>query len=142
MILVPNEIAWLALNVAKWTPEQAVIAVAVALGESGGDTEAIGRVYGNPNRDLGVWQISTRWQGDKLQQYRWRDPYDNARMARLIFDGFVRMTGDGWDGWTVYKAGKHLDWMADAELAMKFPFEPSPAQAGFRSRLTSLLLRR
>jgi hypothetical protein len=128
VILVPNEIAWLALNVAGLDGGQAFHATAIALGESGGRTDAIGQVPTSPNRDLGLWQISSKWHADKLVRFRWRDPYDNARMMRLVFDA----AGQRWIPWNVYRSGA---WEAHADaawLAMSAPWEPPPAQAGWR----------
>lgn len=124
MILAPNEVAWLALNVGKWTPEQAVTAVAIAYAESGFETEAVNAAF-PPNWDLGLFQISTRWNYDKLQVYRWRDPFDNTRAARVIHDQFLkRPEADGWLAWTVYKSGAYKVHLPLAHLGVQHPWEP------------------
>jgi hypothetical protein len=153
MILSPNEIAWLLINVAGMTGEDVVIGTAVALAESGGDTDIMGSLSSdNPttvkdeteNVDLGLFQISNRWHGDKLQKYRWRDPYDNTRILRLVFDEWKRRPdsgGDGWKAWSVYNSGRHEAFMSRARNAVKFPFPPQPAQAGWRTIASNALLR-
>ena len=85
MRLSPNEIAYVAAQ--HWSGDDLMIAVAVCIAESGGDTEALGRssaVDSNTgNRDHGLWQISNRWhqlRGDGkpgrllLAGASWRDP--------------------------------------------------------------------
>jgi hypothetical protein len=128
MILSPHETAWLAIHVAKWTGDDVKIAVAVACGESGNDAEALARSSSTSayqgQRDHGLWQISGKWHGAKLQRYRWRDPFDNARMARAVFDEFVRMGRVGWEAWAVYNSGSYTPFLLDAEYAVAAPFEP------------------
>jgi hypothetical protein len=136
MILSPHEVAWLALHVGYWGPDDATIAVAVALAESGGDTDALSRSSTGDNvgqRDHGLFQISGRWNGDKLQLHRWRDPFDNTRMARQVYDGFVKAGKPGWSAWTVWNTNRHLDFLADALHGLAAPFEPvNPQTTGWR----------
>jgi Lysozyme like domain len=132
MILSPHEIAYLALNVGQWTPDDATIMVAIALAESGGDTDIIGRSK-DPNsasygqRDHGLFQISGRWMGRELQTYRWRDPYDNTRMARIAWNF------NGFSAWNVTDTGAQLQFLPDAKWGIARPFPPPPAQAGWRT---------
>ena len=96
--------------------------VAVALAESGGNTDVMGRSETGENlgqRDHGLFQISGRWHGDALQQFSWRDPYDNTRMARLVWEA------EGFEAWSVYNSGDYEKYMPDAEHAVMFPFEPA-----------------
>lgn len=124
MILSPNEVAWLAEHVGGWVGDDAIVAVAVARAESAFDTDALNMSH-PPNVDHGLFQISSRWHGDKLRRFRWRDPYDNVRMARLVFDEFVRRPeGNGWLAWTVYNSGAYLTHMDLATLAFHNPVEP------------------
>jgi len=132
MILSPHEIAWLCLNVGLWTVDDATIMTAIALAESGGNTEALGRSKDPASaslgqRDHGLFQISGRWFGDKLQTYRWRDPYDNTRLARYIWDR------SGFGAWNVTDTGAELQFLPDAKWGIKAPFPPPPAQAGWRT---------
>lgn len=138
MILVPNEIAWLVLNVGGWTGDDAVVGTCVILAESGGDTDAIGKVAGDgfANRDLGLGQISNRWHGARLQRFRWRDPYDNVRMMREVFNEWQRRPdsgGDGWKAWHVYTSGAWEGHDPAARIGLRFPWAPPPSQAGWRT---------
>jgi hypothetical protein len=124
MILAPNEIAWLNLNIGGWVGEEALSMTAIMLAESGGDTEAI-NLKTPPNRDLGLGQISTKWNWDKLQKYRWRDPFDNVRMCRLVFNDFLRRPeANGFLAWTVFISGAYLTHIPTAELGLAHPWEP------------------
>jgi len=101
----------------------------VCLGESGGETLSVGKNIGDgyANRDLGLWQISNRWHGARLQQFRWRDPYDQAQMMRQIFEGRGR-TFDAWHVWTNGTWERHL---AAAQLGVAHPWMPPyPPAAG------------
>jgi hypothetical protein len=134
MKLSPNEIAFVAAK--YWTGPELVVSVAVALGESGGDTEALGRSTTGTsvgNRDHGLWQISNRWhqlRGDGspgrllLAGAQWRDPYVNARLAREVFDESIRAGKDGWLPWHVYTSGAYKTYLPDAEIAVKAPWAP------------------
>jgi len=131
MILSPNEIAWVALQ--QWTGVDAVTAVAVALAESGGDTETLARSSTGTNvgnRDHGLWQISNRWNGDKLAASPgWRDPVTAARLARAVFDETARSGRVGWSAWSVFASGKHTAYLPDAQIAVAHPFPVQlPAQ--------------
>jgi len=138
MILSPHEIAWLALNVGHWTPEEATVMTAIALAESGGNTEALGRSKDSASeslgqRDHGLWQVSGRWFGGLMQVYRWRDPYDNARMARMVFDERARrLDHNGFGAWNVTITGAELQFMPDARWGVQAPWPPPPAQVGWR----------
>lgn len=124
MVLSPHEIAWLATYMAGWTGQDAQIAVAVALAESGGDTNALGRSRTGAyvgNRDHGLWQISGRWHGKKLQTMGdWRDPRVNARMAKAVWDE----SKDKWGAWSTFTSGSHTQYMPDAAIALAAPFAP------------------
>ena len=130
MRLSPNEIAYVA-QAAGFTGEDLVTAVAVALAESGGETDALGYI-GSDNHDHGLWQISNKWHaltGDGkpgkllIAGAKWRDPLVNARLAKAVFDETVRMgKASGWMAWAVYDNGtgpytKHLPAARRAVLA-------------------------
>jgi hypothetical protein len=139
MILSPHELGWLALNVGGWTGDDAAIAVAVALAESGGDTDVLARSKDPASaslgqRDHGLWQISGRWHGKRLQVHRWRDPFDNCRMARQVFDEFVRSGKPGWSAWAVFNGGAFEAFMPDARHGLAAPFIPvNPHTTGWRA---------
>jgi hypothetical protein len=169
VILVPNETAWLFENVGGFKRDvfydtvygrasQLEICVCIPMKESsrfGGDTDAIGI---NPadgtgeNRDLGFCQISNKWNPELLQQHRWRDPHDNVRMFRRVFDDAVRYWGDpaksgyrgpfaGFTPWKPFNkelkdaSGKVIGYtwgegvwgqmLAPARIGIKAPFEPA-----------------
>lgn len=130
MILSPHEIAWLAINVGKWEGFDQPVAVAVALAETGGDTDVLGRSKDTTNpaslgqRDHGLWQVSGRWHGKKLQTFRWRDPYENCRMARMVFDEFVKAGKPGWTAWAVFNSGAFEAFVPDAIHGLAAPFAP------------------
>lgn len=136
MRLAPNEIASVASK--HWTGPDLVIAVAVVMAESKGETEAIGMVTGSDgtytnNADLGLFQISTKWHALTadgkpgkllLAGASWRDPEVNARLAREVFDEFVRAGKVGWEAWQVYLSGSYKKYMKQAEDAVKAPWAP------------------
>lgn len=124
MKLSPHEIAYVA-GAVGFADDELTFAVAVALAESGGDTDIMGRSASGANlgqRDHGLWQVSGRWHGDKLQvNPNWRNPYVNGRMARAIFLD----AGRKWDPWHVFTSGAYLTYLPDAEVAVRWPFKPA-----------------
>lgn len=87
--LSPNEIArtWLANGGAR---SVVVIATAVSVAESGGDTDAI-----SPSNDYGLWQINTvNFRALGVNTVTVRDRDVNARCA-------IRLSGNGtnWKDW-------------------------------------------
>jgi len=125
MKLSPNEIAYVA-NLFFADREDAKIMVAIALAESGGDTNVMGRSpdtslpTNRGNWDHGLWQISNRWHGEKLATMgNWRDPYVNGQMAARAY--FER----GFEAWSVYTSKSYEKFLFDAGIAMQFPVAPS-----------------
>jgi hypothetical protein len=80
---------------AGFTGNNLVVAVAVALAESGGDSEATNHNT-NGTTDYGLFQINSV-HGSLLQQGDWRNPVDNAKMAMTVYKG------SGWKAWYTYK---------------------------------------
>jgi Lysozyme like domain len=121
MRLSPHEIAHIAKTV-PWTTGEQRIAIAIALAESSGETDALARSETGAsigNRDHGLWQISGRWHGDKLQRRpNWRNPYENVKIAYEIFVGVGRV----WTPWSVFTSNAYAKYLPDAEIAMRFPF--------------------
>jgi hypothetical protein len=119
--LSPHEIAYVAKSV-PWTPDEQVLAVAVALAESSGDTDAFHRSTTGVsigNWDHGLWQISGRWHPEKLQAHpNWRNPYENAKVAYLIFTN----AGRRWTPWSVFTSGAYQTYLPDAQIAVAHPF--------------------
>lgn len=89
------------------------IAVAVALAESKGVTNATNRnTDARKTTDLGVWQINNYWHSDLIAKGNWSDPASNAAMAYTI-----KTTRGGWSQWTTFKTGSYFAFMARAEKA-------------------------
>lgn len=142
MKLSPHEVADLVIKagfstttiVPGTTDSEAVVAVAVAFAESSADTENISRttapVTSDPksvgNRDHGIFQLSGRWQYDKIQAAggRWRDPATNVAIAYKIFVGAKRT----FTPWMVFakdsKTGvaPYEQYLPDARLGVAQPW--------------------
>jgi hypothetical protein len=139
MILSPHEAAHVALE--YWPdPKDARIAVAVAIAESGLDTDAIARSKATGpsmgQRDHGLWQISGRWHGSKLQgNSDWRDPYVNGRLARMVYDEAKQ----SWKPWQVFLPGKsgeepsYVQYLMDADFGLAAPI-PAPRSTYIREK--------
>jgi peptidoglycan hydrolase CwlO-like protein len=101
-ILKPEQIALVAQK-AGFTGENLVIAVAVAMAESGGNADAIGGMH-----TYGLWQILSYAHPDLIDPNnpdasKWYDPYVNAGFAWKISSG-----GSNWVPWQVYTTGAYL----------------------------------
>ncbi len=142
MKLSPHEVADLVIKagfskttiVPGTTDSEAVVAVAVAFAESSADTESISRttapVTSDPksvgNRDHGVFQLSGRWQYDKIQGAggNWRDPAVNVAIAYKIFVGAKRT----FTPWMVFAknattgVAPYEQYLPDARLAVAQPW--------------------
>lgn len=159
MKLSPHEIADLVIKagfskttiIAGTTDSEAVVAVAIALAESGGDTEAISRttaaLTSDPNsignRDHGLFQLSGRWQYPKIQAVKgnWRDPIVNTSIAYEIFKG----AGRGFKPWSTFtKNAKGIapfeQFLPDARLAVSQPWSYTTPEANLLSSLTATCL--
>ena len=132
MILSPNEIAWCAAK-AGWRGDDIATAVAVALAESEGDTEALGYVKGavgkpaSGNFDHGLFQISSLWHGAALMLagHTWRDPLVNAGLAFKIWTE----AGNTWKPWSTYVGGKHTPLLPFGVKAALYPWAPPVYEA-------------
>lgn len=152
MILSPNEIAFVAKphwgdkGLTGWADIEGghyshfEVSVAVALAESGGDPDIMGRSSTGAaigNRDHGLWQVSNRWhqlRGDGtpgrllVAGATWRNPAVNAKMAFDIWEESRRAGKDGWLPWHVYTSGAFKTYLPDARIACKAPWAPPKAQ--------------
>lgn len=118
--LSPHEVAHVA-TAAGWIGDDLRTAVAVCLAESGGDTGIMARSDTGAslgNRDHGLWQVSGRWHGDKLQDHPdWRTPATNAALAHRIWSD-----AGGWTPWAVFNSGSYEKYLPDADIALAAPF--------------------
>lgn len=127
MRLSPNEMAW-CLQAAGFVAADVITGVAVGIAESGGETDVIGSATSGTtnNRDHGVWQISNRWHGAKLQKTpNWRDPLVNAQLAKQVFEETARTGKVGWTAWSVYNSGSYEPFVEAAKIGVAFPFKPA-----------------
>ena len=102
-------------KLAGFTGPDLVIAVAVALGESGGNPEDISSTH-----DYGVWQVNLDAWGnlltpDIMASGRWKDPLVNAAFAYHIWKW------GGWAPWAAYTNGRYLKFMDRATAAVTPP---------------------
>ncbi|RUS28044.1 hypothetical protein BC938DRAFT_482414 [Jimgerdemannia flammicorona] len=88
-----------------------VIAVAIAIAESQGWTQAV-LINTDCSRDRGLWQINSRWHSEVSDAQAF-DPTGNARAAFTISSG-----GSNWQPWTTYTSGAYQSHMADAQTAV------------------------
>lgn len=127
-VLSPSEIAYIVQG-GGWSHsgDDAVIAVAVALAESGGNANAHNPVP--PDDSYGLWQINmySTLGAERFKKYGYiiskkedlYDPRKNASMAYAIWKD-----GGGWNAWSTYKNGdykKHLD---EARKGVSSPVAP------------------
>src|SRR5918994_3670148 len=98
--LSPEEI-YAHARAAGFSPDQATTMTAIALAESGGNTEAHAGV-GEDSR--GLWQINVAAHGEKYGDLY--DPAANARAAFAVSGG-----GENISPWTVTHAGRDMPYL-------------------------------
>lgn len=110
-IVPDNQIAGAALK-AGFPENEIVTAVAVALGESGGNRNAEHK-NGNGSIDRGLWQINSihKFNGD------WGNQDVNAQMAFKVWQG----AGGKWTPWSVYNNGRYRIFLERAKVAAGNP---------------------
>jgi len=94
-----------------FTGEDRVIAVAVALAESGGRYAAVSPPNFNGTHDYGAWQINSVHK-QLFQQYPQWWSVSNANMAKAVH------ASQGWKAWTAYNSGAYLMFMPRARTAV------------------------
>jgi hypothetical protein len=138
--LTPEQVAAYAKQ-AGFIGQSGVIAIAVAMGESGlnpsamGDTALTNATWGP---SIGLWQIRSlkaeKGKGTSRDATRLTDPAFNARAAYEISSG-----GKNWRPWTVYNTGGYLRHMIaarkafDSETPPPNPNESTGDLSGFAS---------
>lgn len=110
--LSPEQIAQYAIK-AGFRGDGAVKAVAVALAESGGRTDAVNR---NSDKyrsiDRGLWQINSKWHPEVSAAAAF-NPAQAAAHAYRISNG-----GKSWSPWSTWKNGSALTQIGRARLAV------------------------
>lgn len=122
MAVLPDKtIAGVALN-AGFTGAALVTAVAVALGESGGNPNAHNGNAGTGDNSYGLWQINMLGSMGPERRARFNlksndelfNPSTNAKAAYALYKG-----RGGFGDWSVYNHGTYLRYMARAQKAVK-----------------------
>jgi Lysozyme like domain len=117
---------------AGFPPNEIATATAVALAESGGNTEAQNRNT-NGSYDYGLFQINTI-HGPLLNQGDKFNPLDNAKMALAVW----QRAGNKWTPWTVYKSGTYRAQILKGTAGAAKPATVGAAPAtGFQPPLVS-----
>lgn len=111
---------------------EAVLAAAIALGESGGDPDAIGDkslVSQKWGPSVGLWQIRSLnaelGTGGTRDQSRLRDPDFNARSMVAIY----RAAGSKFTPWSVFTSGRYREHLNTVTTASKQPEHPRASDA-------------
>lgn len=115
--LSPDVIASYAVN-AGFSGDDTKIAVAVALAESGGDTQSHNSTP--PDDSYGLWQINMLGSLGPSRRKRYNlksnadlfDPTINARVAHGIFQE------SGWKAWTTYTRGTYKKYLNTADQSL------------------------
>jgi len=120
-VISPAQIAQYAAA-AGFTGEDLVIAVAVALAESGGRVDADNTgLNRDGSTDYGLWQINSVHRATGFDPSRAFDPTYNAAWARTVFMN----AGASWTPWTTYNNGAYQRHMDAARQATGIP-PPQP----------------
>lgn len=132
-ILSASTIAGYAKN-AGVTGGNVSIATAIALAESGGNTDIQSPPNTDGSVDLGVWQINNKAHRDLLNGKDWRDPAQNAAMMFSVSNG-----GTNWRPWSVYTSGAYLKYLSQANAVVPdTSVTGTPASNSFGDSLTAI----
>lgn len=97
---------------AGFSGDDLVVATAVALAESSGNTGVVGDLALTPGGSVGLWQINLRWHPEYTAE-ELTDPATNAAAAFKIYTA----AGNSFTPWSTYKNGaygNHLNEASDA----------------------------
>lgn len=111
-VVSDSDIAGLAIR-AGFPADQIATAVAVALAESGGRSDAEGHNT-NGSTDYGLWQINTIHGVTRADMF---DPAKNAAKAYYVFHA----AKDRWTPWSVFKNGRYRPFLARGAVAARAP---------------------
>lgn len=118
--LTPAQIAAVA-NGAGFSGDSLVWAVAVALAESGGRTDAVG-VNADGSRDRGLWQINNKWHPDVTDAMA----FDPAQAAAAAYR--ISKSGTSWSPWAAYTNGAAAGHLSRARVAVAQTGDGAPAE--------------
>jgi hypothetical protein len=110
-VLSAGQLASLA-SAAGWTGNDIVIAVAIALAETGGKNERSIKANSNGTYDWGPWQVNDVNNPTEAEK---TNPASNAEKAHAIF------LSQGWKAWSTYNSGAYLTHMTEAAAGAKQP---------------------
>jgi peptidoglycan hydrolase-like protein with peptidoglycan-binding domain len=89
-----------------------ITAIAVALAESGGRTDAVNTVGNTPSsRDRGLWQINSYWHPEVSDA----QAFNPAGCAQAAYR--ISAQGTSWRPWTTFNSGSYRQFLARAEHA-------------------------
>jgi hypothetical protein len=126
MKLTPENIAVPAIS-AGWAKgsKDLGIAIAVALAESGGETQQISGPNHDGSHDYGLWQINDLAHPDLMKPgVDWSNQFINAQMAHTIW------AKSGWNAWSAYKNGSYVLHLLQGQSAANNPSVLSPDRGG------------
>lgn len=119
MALSPREVYDLAIG-AGLSPDQAVVATAVAWGESDLNPSAVGDLSlqdGTWGPSIGLWQVRSlkahRGTGQTRDADRLTDPAFNAQATVEISEN-----GTNWNPWTIYRSGAYQQYLDAVQAAV------------------------
>jgi hypothetical protein len=109
--LTDHELAEVAAG-AGFAGQALVLAIAVALAESAGRTDAVGTAGNHPpSRDRGLWQINSYWHPEVSDAQAF-DPQACAAAAWRISSH-----GAAWTQWSTYNSGSYKQFLTRAHRA-------------------------
>ncbi len=120
-VLSDSQIAGLAKS-AGFPPDQIATAVAVALAESGGKTDALNTANRNGTWDAGIWQVNSIHGYSQTSLF---DPGTNAAAAFKIWSA----AGRRWTPWSVYNNGRYRTYIPRGTIAAGNPSSAPPGNA-------------
>src|SRR3954469_24161259 len=93
------------------------IATAIALAESGGNTEAVNHKNHNGSTDYGLWQINSVHKDLLDRNQPWSDPKNNYHIAHELYWN----RGGKFQDWSTFNSGIYATRLAEATTAWSNP---------------------